>query len=66
VNRSDKIAALTVIAFDLFSPRGRKGVAELLDELNDASAKLTLRTILARLDAEIILSQTELNQLKPK
>jgi len=44
----------------------RKGVSELLDELNDVSAKISARTILARFDAEIILSQTELNKLKPK
>ena len=59
-----KIATPTVIAFDLFSSRGRKGVAELLDKLNDAWAELTVRTILA--DAQILLSQTELNKLKPR
>jgi uncharacterized protein YutE (UPF0331/DUF86 family) len=42
----------------------RKQAAKLLEELSDASAKLATRTILTRLDAENILSQTEMTKLK--
>ena len=62
---TDKIRNILNSHIELMEKQ-RKGVAELLDELNDASAKLTVRTILARFDAEIILSQTELSRLKPK
>jgi hypothetical protein len=62
---TDKIRNILKSHIELMGKQ-RKGVAELLDELNDASAKLALRTILARFDAEILFSQTELNKLKPK
>jgi hypothetical protein len=62
---TDKIRNILKSHIELMEKQ-RKGVAELLDELNDASAKISARTILARFDAEIILSQTDLNKLKPK
>jgi hypothetical protein len=62
---TDKIRNILKSHIELMEKQ-KKGVVELLDELIDASAKLTVRTILARFDAEIILSQTELNKLKSK
>jgi hypothetical protein len=62
---TDKIRNILKSHIELMEKQ-RKGVAELLDELNDVSAKISARTILARFDAEIILSQMELNKLKPK
>jgi len=62
---TDKIRNILKSHIELMEKQ-RKGVAELLDELKDVSAKISARTILARFDAEIILSQMELNKLKPK
>jgi hypothetical protein len=61
----DKIRNILKSHIELMEKQ-RKGVAELLDELNDASAKLPLRTCWPGLTPRSFSSQTGLNKLKPK